>query len=864
MSALTIVEAGVDGALDRVVARAGVGFDRASGARYAATQLTTRRGTLVVTRLEDAAAARVLAAVPRAGDPVVARGRRPVDTASVRRAPLDAVARPAVVALVVAAALGLAAPVAADDGRVHRCPPVVRRIEVEAEAAPCRQDRDQRASRRADAEREATHGRIVGEARVGRKARVDTLAPARERGDNAPVPEPAHNHCLHYVGADRPSRRMTISQAVLRALVEADLAAGKRPVRLVDHVGGAVGHGSFSISFDDAHRSMLLAAPVLEACGVRPTLFVPVDYVATSDDFLDWDELRALRDRGWDLGAHSCTHPRLSQRLYSEDEEQHRLRVRDEVLRSREVLDRELGQETLLFAYPYGEDPPPAREAVRAAGFHAAFTVRASLDWDGDLLAIPRLDPVLEEGPDVRPASEPCRFSVIVPTKDRVAILSETVTRLAKQSYPKDRYEVIVVDDGSTEDPTPIFREMPENVRLVRQGDREFRAGQARQRGAREARYEHLVFLDADVCAPRDLLWHHDWAHRRMVDAVLLGYLSGYNLHDLGYVHTLADVRGVRDLESIPIIPDRSREPALRRCLDNLDWLAEPWALTYTGHLSLPCGLFDKIGGFSDRYVGWGLEDIDFGLRLHRAGARFAFSRFAVGYHLVEPNEASRNPFREPRPTPERFRGYLENLAIFAALHAEDQAARDFVVRSRADVEETCARPLTVGIEHGGASFRRAPWHRRLHRVLPGGVPRQELLDRVEYAKKVSARTIFLLGGEPAEHPGFLDVVRASAEAVSWVSMRTHACAFAHAHLAEHARDAGLRGAVVIVPSLDARACDRVLGPGAHAELVRGLDARARASSSRPTSSSTRRRSTRCKLHCMPCPIEVSRSTRRA
>ena len=36
-------------------------------------------------------------------------------------------------------------------------------------------------------------------------------------------------------------------------------------------------------------------------------------------------------------------------------------------------------------------------------------------------------------------------------------------------------------------------------------------------------------------------------------------------------------------------------------------------------------------------------------------------------------------------------------------------------------------------------------------RVAPGGVPRHELLDRVAYAEKVGARTIYLLGGEPAE-----------------------------------------------------------------------------------------------------------------
>src|SRR5690606_32649826 len=153
---------------------------------------------------------------------------------------------------------------------------------------------------------------------------------------------------------------------------------------------------------------------------------------------------------------------------------------------------------------------------------------------------------------------EPLGISVVVPAFDRVRILSDVVTRLASLEYPEDRYEVIVVDDGSREDPSPIFREMPANVRLVRQGDDRFRAGQARQRGAAEARFSYLAFLDADVAVGPDFLWHLDWVHRRVPDAVLLGYLSGYNLHDLGHVHAPDAVIG-QDLASLALIPDRSR-----------------------------------------------------------------------------------------------------------------------------------------------------------------------------------------------------------------------------------------------------------------------------------------------------------------
>ncbi len=634
------------------------------------------------------------------------------------------------------------------------------------------------------------------------------------------------NLYFHYASAGPSPRRMTIDVADLARVVERERAAGRRAACLSEYLAAPPTDACFTISFDDAHRSVLEhAAPALARLGVPATLFVPTAYVGTSDELLDWDGLRALRDLGWRLGAHSATHPRMGWRLYDEDEAAHRARLVEECVAAREIMAKELGEAPAMFAYPFGEAPAIARDAVDAAGYAVAFTVAPQVDWDGDRLRIPRVEGEPAE-PLIEGAREdvPTSFSVVVPAFDRVKILSEVVTRLAKQSYPKDRYEVVVVDDGSREDVAPIFAEMPENVRLVRQGDAAFRAGQARQRGADEARHEVLAFLDADVAVGRDFLWHLDWVHRRVPDVVLLGYLSGYNLHDLGQIHTLDEVRG-QDLDALRIIPDRSREPALRATFDHPEWLEDPWTLTYTGNVSLSRRLLARIGGFADEFVGWGLEDLDLGLRLHRAGARFVFSRFAVGFHLTDPREpAPRNPFRRARPTREDFAGYLANLARLEARHPSDPAVAAFAARSRADVDETCSRPHTVGIEVGGAASVRSPWHRQLHRLVPGGVPFHELLDRVAYAEKVGARSVYLLGGAVAEHPRFVELVARARSVVDWVAMRTLVYPFAAPGLAEAARAAGLVAATCEVHTMDPTTHESIHGPGTWPPFRRGLD----------------------------------------
>lgn len=644
------------------------------------------------------------------------------------------------------------------------------------------------------------------------------------------VIQTSHNLCLHYLVRpfERP-RRLAMTQAELQGIVEREFAAGRKVMSLSSFLFETKpGPDTFTVSFDDAHRSVLtLAAPMLRAMDIPATLFVATAWVGTSKEWLSWDEIRELRDLGWTIGAHSVTHPRMSWKLYGEDVRAHEKRLLDECQRSRDEIARELGEAPRLFAYPYGEDPELARDAVRAAGFEAAFTVREGCEWNGDLLSIPRVDGMEAHGL-VRAAGEgPFGISVVVPARDRIPILSDMLSRLEAQSYPPELHEVIVVDDGSQDD---LKAALPSDsrFRLIASGEKDgrFRAGQARAKGARAARFPILAFLDADVFVGRDYLWALDWVHRRWQRSVVLGYLSGYNLHDIGYVHTLESLRGVEPLEQVAVIPDRQREPIARACLDNVDWLDAPWSLCYTGNLSLSRALFDEVGAFSDAFEGWGLEDIDLGIRLHRAGARFVFSRFALGYHVVDPHEpTSRNPFRRVTPSRDDFTEYLKNLEVLRRMHDKEPVMIDFAIRAQADIEETCSRPETVGIEFGGIASVKPPFHGELHRIQPGGVSTEELLDRVEYAAKVGARRLWLCGGEPAEHPGFLTVLRDAKRRRLKVGMLTMGHAFAVPHLAVEARELGLDHATILVLGGDAERHETLLGPGNWVRFARGVEA---------------------------------------
>ena len=93
------------------------------------------------------------------------------------------------------------------------------------------------------------------------------------------------------------------------------------------------------------------------------------------------------------------------------------------------------------------------------------------------------------------PADAKARLvSVVIPVHDRLRYLTEAITSVLEQTHP-DR-EVIVVDGGSRVEVEPYLRSFGSAVRLIRQENQGL--GAARNAGVREARGDHLLFLDDD------------------------------------------------------------------------------------------------------------------------------------------------------------------------------------------------------------------------------------------------------------------------------------------------------------------------------------------------------------------------------
>jgi heparosan-N-sulfate-glucuronate 5-epimerase len=209
------------------------------------------------------------------------------------------------------------------------------------------------------------------------------------RGRNVKSTHVAHPLvlCYHAISHAWPSD-LAVSPDRLRQQLEFLVRHGYRGATFSQIVAGDAPAKALAITFDDAYRSVFEHAfPVLSEFGLPGTVFVPTAMVGlpgpmkwpgiekweggSHEDELrcmTWDELRRLRDEGWEIASHTCTHPDLT-KLADDD-------LRRELTESREVCSRELGAPVTALAYPYGTVDDRVVAAARDAGYEAAATMQ--------------------------------------------------------------------------------------------------------------------------------------------------------------------------------------------------------------------------------------------------------------------------------------------------------------------------------------------------------------------------------------------------------------------------------------------------------------------------------------------------------
>ena len=202
-------------------------------------------------------------------------------------------------------------------------------------------------------------------------------------------------------------------------------------------------------------------------------------------------------------------------------------------------------------------------------------------------------------------------ISVVIPTYNRLPILQKCLQSLEQQEpHPSVKgYEVVVVDDGSTDGTVDWLEANPErlgHVRLIRQ--EHGGPAEARNRGVLAGRGDVVVFIDSDLVVTPSFLRSHattleaDWRQR-----------GNRRCFTYGAVINTADFE------------DPTREPHKLRDLS--------WAYFATGNVAIDRTILESAGLFDTIFQLYGWEDLELGERLRRLGVRLVRCPDAVGYH---------------------------------------------------------------------------------------------------------------------------------------------------------------------------------------------------------------------------------------
>jgi len=206
-------------------------------------------------------------------------------------------------------------------------------------------------------------------------------------------------------------------------------------------------------------------------------------------------------------------------------------------------------------------------------------------------------------------------LSIVIPTFNRKGLLQEVLESLFNQSCDRGLYEIIVVDDGSTDGTADLLEQLdsPVQLRFYQQANQGWAA--ARNLATNHAQGSIILCLDDDVIASPQLVEEHLRCHRAWGECVVIGRLC---LHRrLGRHPYIKFFAQAYEKEYARM----EQNPAQLRPSD-----------FYSGNASLPRDLLVELGGFNEELGRLADADGELGYRLWQRGIKLVFNRKALGY----------------------------------------------------------------------------------------------------------------------------------------------------------------------------------------------------------------------------------------
>lgn len=208
-------------------------------------------------------------------------------------------------------------------------------------------------------------------------------------------------------------------------------------------------------------------------------------------------------------------------------------------------------------------------------------------------------------------------ISVIIPTSNRAGLLKKVLGNFVEQTYPPDKFEVIVIDDGSVDNTESIVKnlqnKMPYKLSYIKQRNQGPAA--ARNKGLNHARSDIVLFIGDDILPSKELIKQHFESHCKTPGVAVLGFTDwSKELKITDFMHYIAP-------NGLQFRYGSIKDP------HNCDFRH-----FYTSNISLSKKWFTDEQ-FDEDFPFATLEDTELAYRLKNKGLKIIFNKNAVSYH---------------------------------------------------------------------------------------------------------------------------------------------------------------------------------------------------------------------------------------
>jgi glycosyltransferase involved in cell wall biosynthesis len=234
-------------------------------------------------------------------------------------------------------------------------------------------------------------------------------------------------------------------------------------------------------------------------------------------------------------------------------------------------------------------------------------------------------------------------IALLLSTYERPGHLRRALESIALQQGVDGKFELVVTDDGSTDETPRIVAEFARRVSFpvsfTTHPHTTFQLSRCRNEGVRASRAPYILFLDGDCVLPPDHVRKH-LAHRRS------GYVMGGDFCRLD--------QPTSDRVTLDVVCSgeymRWAPPSELRRLRKQHRAAQFYRLIrhprkpkiIGNNVGIWRADFERVNGYDENFQGWGCEDDDLRLRLHAAGIQIAsILRWTHTYHLWHPTDST-------------------------------------------------------------------------------------------------------------------------------------------------------------------------------------------------------------------------------